>query len=256
MPIFTPVLNPVPVYFEYKRMTTSSELKNIFAQVSAEVQQAFAVSHLQADGNVTPEQLIEKINQFFILYDRLGSSHSSLINKEEISQIGEQAINCLVEMGVWADKLDLPKERAMLEEIALDAAHWVIRHKGEIRNLDEIVNMLAAKANRTTDPKVLTSLFHVMNDVIQNSSTELKNDTDKSEPGRPWRMLNFNFAIVATRTMDKELMIQAFDTLGLNLPEDCPAFFEEGLRQSEKSVYGPEIKTMMAEYFKKWATLH
>jgi hypothetical protein len=69
-------------------------------------------------------------------------------------------------------------------------------------------------------------------------------------------MLNFNFAIVATRTMNEELMRKAFDTLGRNLPEDCPQFFAEGLIQSEKTVYGPEIKTMMAEYFKKWATLH
>lgn len=160
------------------------------------------------------------------------------------------------ELGNWAARLALPQEKAMLEEIALSAAHWVIRHQGEIRSLEVIVNMLAAKANRSSDKAALTSLFHVMNDVIEHTSPELKSDVEKSDPARPWRMLNFNFAIVATRTMNKELMIRAFDTLGRNLPEDCPQFFEEGLKQSEKSEYGPEIKTMMTEYFKKWATLH
>lgn len=239
-------------------MTTPDDLKKIYSDASDAVRQAFSSSGIQSGGDATPAQLIEAINQFFIIYEKLGSklSENSLINKDDISQIGEEAINCLDELGNWAARLALPQEKAMLEEIALSAAHWVIRHQGEIRSLEVIVNMLAAKANRSSDKAALTSLFHVMNDVIEHTSPELKSDVEKSDPARPWRMLNFNFAIVATRTMNKELMIRAFDTLGRNLPEDCPQFFEEGLKQSEKSEYGPEIKTMMTEYFKKWATLH
>ncbi len=47
-----------------------------------------------------------------------------------------------------------------------------------------------------------------------------------------------------------------YEKVGSKQPEDCLGFFEEGLKQSEKAVYGPEIKAMMAKYFKKWATLH
>lgn len=239
-------------------MTPSDDLKKIFTEASAAVLQAFNSSNTQASGDATPAQLIDAINQFFIIYEKLGSKHSenSLIKKTDISQIGDETINCLIELGTWAERFDLQHEKAMLDEIALAATHWVIRHQGEIRSLEAIVNMLAAKANRTSDTAVLSSLFHVMYDVIEHTSPELKSDPDKSDPSRPWRMFNFNFAIVATRTMNKDLMIKAFDTLGRNLPEDCPDFFEEGLKQSEKAVYGSEIKTIMAEYFKKWATLH
>jgi hypothetical protein len=241
-------------------MPTPDDLKKIFTEASAAVQQAYEQSGNQsgADATPAPAQLIEAINQFFIIYARLGSKYNenNLFKKDNISQIGEEAINCLIELGNWAERFHLLQEKALLEEIAFAAAHWVIRHHGEIRSLEVIVNILATKANRTADKEVLSSLFHVMNDVIEHTSPELKSDPDKTDPARPWRMLNFNFAIVATRTMDKELMIKAFDTLGRNLPEDCPQFFEEGLKQSEKAVYGPEIKTMMAEYFKKWATLH
>jgi hypothetical protein len=239
-------------------MPTPDDLKKIFTEASAAVQQAYEQSGNQSGADATPAQLIEAINQFFIIYERLGSKYNenNLFKKDNISQIGEEAINCLIELGNWAERFNLLQEKAMLEEIAFAAAHWVIRHHGEIRSLEVIVNILATKANRTADKAVLSSLFHVMNDVIEHTSPELKSDPDKSDPARPWRMLNFNFAIVATRTMDKDLMIKAFDTLGRNLPEDCPQFFEEGLKQSEKAVYGPEIKTMMAEYFKKWATLH
>ena len=63
-------------------------------------------------------------------------------------------------------------------------------------------------------------------------------------------------AIDATRTQNRGLMKKAFDTLGRNLPEDCPQFFANGLKQSERPEYGPEIREMMTEYFKKWAVRH
>ncbi len=239
-------------------MTTPDDLKKIFTKASSAVLQAYNSSNTQSGGDATPPQLIVAINQFFIIYEKLGNkqSENSLIKKSDISQIGEETINYLIELGTWAERLDFHQEKAMFEEIALTVSQWIIRHQGEIRSLEGIVNVLSVKANRTSDEAILTSLFHVLNDLIEHSSPALKNDTDKSEPSRPWRMLNFNFAIVATRTLDKELMIKAFDTLGRNLPQDCPYFFEEGLKQSEKAIYGPEIKEIMAEYLKKWATLH
>ena len=235
-----------------------NDLQAAFDQASAAVQVEFEGRPIQTANTNAPAELIEAVSQFFIIYKKVGDKpdENRSFSKDSISQIGEQTISCLVELSAWAEQLDLHKEKAILDEIALFVAHWVILQRGEMRNLDAIVNMLAAKANQTSDKDVLTALFHVMNDVIENTSPELKNDTDKSDPLRPWRMLNFNFAIVATRTMNKGLMTRAFDTLGRNLPEDCPQFFEEVLRQAEKPVYGPEIKTMMAAYFKKWATLH
>ncbi len=239
-------------------MINPAELKKIYTKASAAVLQAFNQRDTQAGTVTTPKQLTETINQFFIIYEKLGnnSNQSKLFNAENISSIGEQTIDCLTDLADWAERLDLHQESLMLGEIALAVAHWVIRKQGEIRNLEVIVNILASKANRTSDKALLTSLFHVINDVIEHATADAKSDQDKTDPKRPWRMLNFNFAIVATRTMEKSLMVRAFDTLGRNLPEECPSFFEEGLKQSEKPVYDPEIKIIMTEYFKKWATLH
>lgn len=239
-------------------MITPSDLKQQFIQTSEIVLQAFDSRKIQAGGETAPAQLVEAINQFIIIYEKFGVTYveNSVIKKDNISQIGEDAINCLHELGAWAERLNLPKEKAILDDIALTSARWVIRHQGEIRSLDVVVNMLASKANKTSDKTVLTALFQVMNDVIESASPELKSDLDKSDINRPWRMLNFNFSIVATRTLNKDLMTKAFDTLGRNFPEDCSQFFEEGLIQSEKAEYGPEIKSIMTEYFKKWSTLH
>lgn len=239
-------------------MPSTEDLKKIYTEASAAIQVAFNNSGVEAGPETPPAQLIESINQFFIIYERLGNSHNqnNLFGKDNISELGEQAINCLMELASWAERLGLNRENAMLEEIALAAAHWIVRHQGEIRSLEAIVNILAAKANRTTGKEILTSLFHVMGEVIEHATPDFKNDLDKSDPSRPWRMLNVNYAIVATRTLDREMMVRAFDTLERNLPEDCPGFFEEGLKQSQKPVYGPEIQNIMAEYFKKWTTLH
>jgi hypothetical protein len=239
-------------------MPSAEDLKKIYTEASAAIQLAYDNSGIQPGATNAPSQLIEKLNQFFIIYEKLGNSQNenNLLGKDNISEIGEQAINCLIDLANWAQQLGLPQEKAILEEIALAATHWIVRHQGEIRSLEPIVNLLAAKANQTSDKEILISLFYVIGEVLDRAAAEFKSDLDKSEPSRPWRMLNFNYAIVATRTMNRDVMEKAFDTLGRNLPEDCPEFFEEGLKQSQKPVYGPEIKNIMAEYLKKWATLH
>jgi hypothetical protein len=132
----------------------------------------------------------------------------------------------------------------------------VARHGGEIRELETVVNGFAASANTTTADEALRALFRATKAVLEHAAPAIKADLDQANPGRPWRVLNFNFAIVATRIQDAQLMHEAFDTLSRNLPQDAPAFFEEGLKQSDKPVYGPVVKNLMQEYFARWTVRH
>jgi hypothetical protein len=75
-------------------------------------------------------------------------------------------------------------------------------------------------------------------------------------PAQPWRILNFNCAIIATRTQQPELMNTAFDLLEQNLPLECAAFYEEGVRQAEKQVYAQHVRDIMRGRFAKWTTRH
>ncbi|TCV86707.1 hypothetical protein EDC63_10668 [Sulfurirhabdus autotrophica] len=239
-------------------MSTTSEFKKVFNQISEKMLASFDISGINSGEQVTPPQLIDAMNQFFIIFEKLDNDQSSHdhISKDEISQMGEHAIGCLMDLSVWADRLKLPKEKAGIDQVALGTAHWLIQHRGEIRILEPIVNALAIKANTTENKEALIALFHVISDVIEHSSSAIKSDLEKSDPTRPWRILNLNFAIVATRSQNTDLMVKAFDRLGHNLPEDCPSFFEEGLKQAEKPSFGPEIKTIMKDYFSKWTTRH
>lgn len=238
-------------------MKDPQQLKKIFNEASQSVLQAHQSSPQQNGLIAEPRELVDVINQYFNIQDKLEEQpHGQLLNREEISQLGEQTINCLADLADWAILLELKQEALILEEIILNITHWIIRNRGEIRSIEAIVNLLADKANRTNDKSLLTSIFHVIADVIEHTAAEIKKDSDKADLHRPWRMLNFNYAIVATRIASREMMVKAFDSLGRNLPEECPGFFEEGLKQSVKPVYGPEVKEIMTEYFKKWTTLH
>ena len=239
-------------------MATTSELKKSFNQISEKVQAAFDSSGIESGGQVTPSQLIEAMNQFFMIFEKLDNDRGSHdhIGKDDISQMGEHATGCLMDLSVWADRLKLPNEKAGIDQVALSTARWLIQHQGEIRILEPIVNALAIKANTTDNKEALVALFHVISDVIDHASPSIKADLEKSDPARPWRILNLNFAIVATRSQNTTFMAKAFDTLGRNLPEDCPSFFEEGLKQAEKPSFGPEIKAIMKEYFSKWTIRH
>lgn len=239
-------------------MSGSSDLKEFFARTADSIERAFEAAGVETGEQVSPPQLIDAIGQLLDVLERLDEQYgeSGAILSDDPSQLGDYAIGFLSDLGVWADRLNHRELRVDLDKVALGVAHWIVRHDGEIRTLEPVVNALAASANQTHEPAMLEILNRMMSEVIDHASPAIKSDLEKSDPARPWRILNFNYAIVATRTQKRELMEKAFDTLTRNLPEDAATFFEEGLKQAEKDVYGAEVKALMQEYFNKWTTRH
>ena len=209
-------------------------------------------------GDVTPGQLIEAMKQLLLVFEKLDKENGvyGALPYDEPSDLGEHGINIAGDLATWAERLDLPEAKIEVEKVAVGVALWVARHGGEIRALETVVNGFAASANGTQSQDVLRTLYRAMQAVLEHAAPPIKHDLDKSNPGRPWRILNFNCAIVATRTQDAQLMQEAFDNLGRNLPEDASAFFEEGLKQADKPVYGALVKSLMQEYFARWTVRH
>jgi hypothetical protein len=238
-------------------MTELQEIQQLFSAAASAIELRFS-EHSQLAGEVTPGQLAEALNKLLFVFEKLDKEHGAFgpLAYDDPSDLGEHGINIAADLATWAERLDLPKAKIDVEKVAVGIALWVARHEGEIRALETIVNGFAANANNTTDETALRALFRAMQAVLEHTAPAIKSDLDKSNPGRPWRILNFNCAIVATRSQDAPLMHEAFDTLGRNLPEDAPAFFEEGLKQSDKPVYGPLVKSLMQEYFARWTVRH
>ena len=238
-------------------MTELQEIQTLFSGAARAIDSRFAERGM-LPGDVSPEQLTEALTQLLHVFDKLDRENGEYgpLPYDDPSELGEHGVNIAADLATWAERMELDQAKTDVEKVAVGVALWVVRHEGEIRALDTIVNGFAAQANSTSADETLRALYSAMHVVIEHCAPSIKQDMDKTNPGRPWRALNFNFAIVATRTQDAKLMHEAFDTLSRNLPEDAPAFFEEGLRQSDKPVYGPIVKSLMQEYFTRWTVRH
>jgi len=92
-----------------------------------------------------------------------------------------------------------------------------------------------------------------MNEVVDATADIIRQDLEKTNPGRPWRVLQVNRAIVATRTHQPDVMDTAFESLAANLPEDAQRFFSEGMEQMDLLNYPPHVREVMDRYYRKWS---
>lgn len=199
---------------------------------------------------VTPPLLVDALRQCFEACQQADTAEPAL-PAEEINELGAHALECLSDLGLWAYQLKLDEARADIENLALDMAHWIIRHGGRITELEPVVNALARQANATRDPAALSELFERGLALIGHAEHDASGDTAQWES---WRTLHVNCAIIAARTGDTERMNAAFDLLEKNLPEDCTSFYSEGLRETDKGGYGDAVRGTMRERLAKWTT--
>ncbi len=205
------------------------------------------------------EALLHATQEFTDLLIRLDGRYGAQgALPDDASQLGDTGLGTFAELASRANALGLPHVQAELERVTVSIADWVARHQGKIGVLEPVVNGLALIANDSQDQAALGELADFMNHLANAVSDTLRSDTDKSNSGRPWRILNLNCAIVATRSHDVARMTQVFDQLVQRLPEDAAAFFREGMRQMEVIDYPPQVRAVMQHYFQAFAqhTLH
>ena len=227
-------------------MNELQEIQQLFATAASAIETRY--SQRQQPGAVGPTQWADALRQMFKVFEALDAKNGvyAALPYNDPSDLGEQGILLAAD---WAERLELPQAKSDIAKIVVGIALWVARHGGEIRELETVVDGLAAGANTTHADEALRALFGATKAVLEHTATAIKADLDQFNFGHPWSTLNLNFAIVATRIQDAELMHEAFETLSRNLPQDAPAFFEEGVKQSDKPVYGPVVKNLMPEYF-------
>ena len=238
-------------------MSDLQEIQQLFASVTHALEARYLQRKHKAD-EVSPMQLAEALRHLLRAFEKIDHEYGAdgAPPYDDPSDLGEHGLLLTTDLATWAERLELLQVKFDIEKVAVGIALWVARHAGEIRELETVVNGFAASANAATTDEALRALFRAAQAVLEHAAPAIKADLDQANPGRPWRVLNFNFAIVATRTQDAQLMHEAFDTLSRNLPQDAPAFFEEGLKQSDKPVYGPVVKNLMQEYFARWTVRH
>ncbi|VAW61545.1 hypothetical protein MNBD_GAMMA08-1438 [hydrothermal vent metagenome] len=170
------------------------------------------------------------------------------ISEDEITKIGDYALNLLDEISINFASRGMQNQMLELHRLSLPVAIWLNKNGGKIKKLDIVVNAIASYANTLQDNQQLEILCNVVSQVIEVTDAEIKQDLEATNPMRPWRILNLNWGIVATRTHNTEIMQRVFDQLIKNIPADTQQFFNEGMQQMDAVGYPEPVREVMEKY--------
>lgn len=185
------------------------------------------------------------VMQDFTTFVRLGE-HGLVLKPHELTREASAALNLL-------DKLfftlpSTPENDAFIKHLALSVGVWIARNGGELQELSLLVNAVATLANQSKQQHELESLYEASLYVLTATDTFIKADTDKRDTMRPWRLLNLNHCIIATRTNHPELIKKAYAQLIQALPEEAPRFFAMAQRKVQAAPHPAHIRHLVAQY--------
>ena len=211
----------------------------------------------------TPEQLLAGMEQAVDVMERADADAAArqgeaVLSEAEITEIGDFALGLLDAIVERVETASGHQNRD-LTRLAIPISLWIARQGGSINKLELVVNSLAAWANELQDTLQIAQLARVIREIIDTASDKIRRDLEQSNPMRPWRILNLNYGIVATRSHDPGLMDEAFSVLVENLPKDARAFFREGMQQMDIVGYPAEVREVVERYDRMWGsgnTLH
>lgn len=199
-----------------------------------------------------PVQLVDGMQQFLSLTARIDTQDSDA-SSPDVSELGDFGIRLLENLVTWTDELGMPEAKQSMESMLLSACDWVITHKGEIHSLEPVANALASMANHAQDPQTLEQLALFVRRLVPAVDRTIRQDLEKTNLGRPWRIMLLNNGIVATRSHNPVVMEQAYDTLIQQLPEDAEQFFEEAMEQMIRLDYPPQVRAVVDRYYDRFA---
>ncbi len=193
------------------------------------------------------EQLLEVMARL-----EADASAGSPAEPAAITEIGEYALHLTDSLAGAAGRLGLTDSRPAVAGLYVDIALWIARHNGVIDTLEPVVDAIALLANSTRDPGKLEAFSEALSNIVAAVSPLIREDLEKANPGRPWRVLLLNQGIIATRSYNTALMERAFAQLTRALPEEAGRFFSEGMQQMDALDYPEHVRQVMQKYHRQW----
>jgi len=170
------------------------------------------------------------------------------LSEKEITEIADYALNLMDEIAASCGSRGMQTQMLDLHRLSLPVVAWLKQYHGTLNKLDIVVNAIASYANTLQDSKKLEELAALIEKTVQVTDQSIKQDLEASNPMRPWRILNLNWGIVATRSHNTELMKYVFDRLIKNIPADAQQFFYEGVQQMDIVGYPDHVREVMQKY--------
>jgi hypothetical protein len=238
---------------------TSAAFRSGLTEPLAEMVETWKLREQGTSGpSSTPPLIAEAFEQLFDVMERSEASRkaaggSAGVDPETITEVGEYALELFDQSLHWANHLDLPGVFTGMQAYTIAMARWIAAAGGRLLTLEPVVDAFARQANSTQEPEELVALYVAMSEALAATDPVIQRDIEKTNPGRPWRILHLNRAIVATRTHQPDLMDEAFSDLTRHLPEDAAGFFSQGMEQMDLLNYPPHVRAVMDRYYRKWS---
>lgn len=230
------------------------KFRSLFNEATGEL--VLSLKSGQSDDAKTAQELVAATEQSIDIMERINADKTSTqyepLTEKDISQIGDYVLSILDELAIVAANRGLQNAMMQLHRLSLPTAVWINQHGGQINKLDIVVNAVASFANEIKDQKQLGQLCRAVTQVVNAVSNEIRRDLEASNPMRPWRILNINWGIIATRSHDDKLMEEVFDQMVVNIPTDAKMFFHEGMQQMDIIGYPDNVRAVMEKYSRQW----
>jgi hypothetical protein len=227
-----------------------STARNRFARAGQAIRKAYAESDLATGEQVTPDQLVDAIEQLLEILERNPADDPTEPMREEgeAEKVGNHAMDFLHDLTVYTDRLGLEETTGELQMVAVAVAMWLASWEAPIRTIELAVNGLGQLANNTGDPQELGRILGLMDRLVDAAGPEARADLETTNPYRAWRILLLNRGIVAVRAGDADGVRRAFAAIRERLPEDADPFFREAQAQVQGGEHPRAVVEAVAAY--------
>jgi hypothetical protein len=251
-----------PISFTLKGATADADDGSItttlgqqFAALSLAIS---AAARTQAVNSSNFSGLLEVTEDFLALMQSMDGQYGAngALPIDDAGEAVDDALRATAELEGWLSRLNLLAERPRLFNIQLGIAYWAMQHGLTFDTVAPVVNALAEQANAAETRQETAALFAIMQGFVQHLAPGLKADLERSNPERPWRLLNLNFAITAIRTGDAAMMRYAFDRLNEHLPDERAGFYREAHTLACQPGFPTETRALIEAEYTRWTRAH
>lgn len=198
-----------------------------------------------------PVALARALSDFFQIAGALESG-AGLLEQEQLEEFCAYGLDLLDRLAFLVRKIEIMDQQDRVARMFASMGVWVARRGATIDNLEGTADGFGRIVNATSATDELRSLCDLMEEVIEAASVRLQLDEDRGDTWRPWRVINLNVGIAATRSLDPKLIERTFDKLGRRLPQDMPGFLADGMRRAALQDVPDAVQAVMRRYMEKW----
>lgn len=198
-----------------------------------------------------PLRVAQALSDFFQMASAIENSEDA-VDAQDIAGVAEYALDLFDRVAFQLNELQITDQREHVSRLFATMSVWFARRGAELANLQGAADGFASLTNGLEEPADLTEMCLLMEEVVEAAAPAVVADADRSNPWRPWRVLNLNVGVAATRAMDPELMNRVFGNLVQRLPLDAPSFFADGRSQMDVQEVPEAVREVLRQYADKY----